>query len=295
MGVLELLGAAVLAGAVPTCPATTVHYQATSVGKPWMSSNGVSANLFYYAGRVLMDGRVNQSNGAVMYTGGGTRAYPTKILWRVSAWHRSARTMALQATRVDGPGAFTLRLRGAGGTSLFPSIVNVPSPGCWRFVLRSGKVRVTFIVRAVDPPAQQNCDATPVFDRTPPHPRFGPITWMPATPSTSGIAAVLFVTTVPGSDRAQIYTEGHFPSGSPSTKFLWWSPSAGATLRIRGVRLDGPGSFAQDANSATGTSPPVTGPIFPSIVNVPTAGCWAVTLRTGGRAGLVVFEAVPSG
>jgi hypothetical protein len=228
MGVLELLGAFVLAAAgEPACPATTVHYQATSIGTPWMSSQGVSGNLFYYSGRVLMDGRVNQSDGAVIYTGGGTPVYPTKILWRVSAWHRSERTMTVRAVRLDGPGVFTSRLRGAGGTSLFPSIVDVPSAGCWRFVVRSGKVRATFVVRAVEPPTQQICDATPVFDRSPPHPRFGPVAWMPATPSTSGIAAVLFVTTVPGSDRAEIYTGGHFPSGSPNTKFLWWSPAAG--------------------------------------------------------------------
>jgi len=36
----------------------------------------------------------------------------------------------------------------------------------------------------------------------------------------------------------------------------------------------------------------VTGVIFPSIVSIPTPGCWAVRVSTGGRAGLVVFEAV---
>jgi hypothetical protein len=36
----------------------------------------------------------------------------------------------------------------------------------------------------------------------------------------------------------------------------------------------------------------VTGPVFPSIVDIPTAGCWAVKVVSGSRAGLVVFQAV---
>ena len=32
--------------------------------------------------------------------------------------------------------------------------------------------------------------------------------------------------------------------------------------------------------------------MFPSIVEIPTAGCWAVTVQTGRTAGLIVFQAV---
>jgi hypothetical protein len=33
--------------------------------------------------------------------------------------------------------------------------------------------------------------------------------------------------------------------------------------------------------------------VFPSIIDVPTEGCWSVTLRTRGSAGNVVFRVVP--
>jgi hypothetical protein len=55
------------------------------------------------------------------------------------------------------------------------------------------------------------------------------------------------------------------------------------------------GDSRQVAQSATGDTGPVTGVIFPSIVDIPTAGCWAVVVRSGQRAGLVVFQAVATG
>jgi hypothetical protein len=70
MGVVELLTALALAG---SCPATSVHYQPTQVGTPWARSAKVTANLFYYTGATLMDARVNQSDSAVIYTGGRSR------------------------------------------------------------------------------------------------------------------------------------------------------------------------------------------------------------------------------
>jgi hypothetical protein len=250
----------------------------------------VTGHLFAYAGRTLMDGRINASDGLVLYTHGGTGNPTAKILWRVRTWRRAARTMTIQATRLDGPGAFTVRLRGAGGTSLFPSIIDIPQAGCWRLSLRTGKVRATFVVEAVDAPAASLCEPTAVFRNTP-HARFGDVTWMPTTPRSNGIAAVLFVSTLPGADRALIYAGGRAPEGW-NTKFLWWSPKPGADLTLAGWRLDGVGTFHQSFNSATGTSPPVMGPIFPSIVEIPMAGCWAVRVSTGGRSGLVVFNAV---
>jgi hypothetical protein len=285
MGVVELLAALALGG---SCPATTVHYQATRVGTVWIRSASITANLFYYTGTTLMDGRVNQSDGAVIYTGGRTPGGTTKILWTVSA--RGARaSLQLRARRLDGPGDFTRRFFNA-GPGQFPSIVDVPQAGCWRLEIRTGNVRAVFVVKAIDAPAEPRCEPTPVF-RNVPHPRFGHITWMPASPRSSGLAAVLFVSTLPGAETAVVYAGGRAPEGW-STKFLWWSPEPGAALWLVGTRLDLPGSFEQVAHTAYGITPPVTGPVFPSIVDIPTAGCWAVKVASGRRAGLVVFQAV---
>jgi hypothetical protein len=283
MGVVQLLAALALGG---TCPATTVHYQATRVGTPWLESAGVTANLFYDSGVTLMDGRVNQSDGAVMYTGTAS-----KILWR-APMRGSGRSLQLTARRLDGPGSFVRRYRTSGGGD-FPSLVDVPQAGCWRLRIRTGKVRASFVVKAVAAPAESRCEPTPVF-RDVPHPRFGGVVWMPASPRSSGIAAVLFVSTLPGAETAVIYAGGRAPEGW-NTKFLWWSPAPGSSLRLLGTRLDRPGSFEQVEHTAYGTTPPVTGPVFPSIVDIPAAGCWAVKVASGNRAGLVVFQAVVTG
>jgi hypothetical protein len=171
----------------------------------------------------------------------------------------------------------------------FPSELEVPSAGCWRLALRSRLLRASVVVEAVDPPPAAVCDPSPVYRNTP-HPRFGAVTWMPATPRSSGVVAVRFVSTVPGTDGAVIYSGGRAPEGW-STKFLWWAPRPGAGLRIIGRRLDGVGRFDQAFASASSDGEI----IFPSIVDVPEAGCWAVTVQTGVSAGLVVFRAIPSG
>jgi hypothetical protein len=276
------LAAIALAG----CPATTVHYGAT-VGTPWVAAGAVTGRVFAYSGRTLMDARVNGSDGLVLYTHGRTPDGATKILWVVR--RRYGPTLSLRATRLDGSGTFTQRFAHGGGQ--FPSIIDIPTSGCWRLSLRTGKVRATFVVQAVDAPAESFCEPTPVFRRDPPHPRFGTVTWMPTTPRSNGIAAVLFVSTLPGADRALIYAGGQAPEGW-STKFLWWSPMPGGGLTLAGWRLDGNGTFKQTFQSAWSDDPPVTGPIFPSIVDIPTAGCWAVRVSTGGRTGLAVFNAV---
>ena len=287
MGIPELLAALSLAGS-SVCPATTMHYEASPVGTPWLRVRGITANLFYYGGRTLMDARVNQSDGAVIYPGGRTLDGSTKILWRVPRGAGSSLT--LTARRLDGKGSFTQRFphRGRGQ---FPSIVNVPEAGCWRLALRTGKARSTFVVRAVDAPAEAMCEPTVVY-RDVPHPRFGDVDWMPAFPRSSGIAAVRFVSTLPDVRQAVIYAGGRAPEGW-STKFLWWSPRPGGSLELEGRHMGHAGFFRQSFQGATGEDPPVV--LFPSIVSIPTAGCWAVTVTTGGRAGLVVFQAVVTG
>lgn len=75
-----------------------------------------------------------------------------------------------------------------------------------------------------------------------------------------------------------------------SAKILWWVDGSGSrTLQIAGRRLDAPGSFHQS----------VQGPslgrntTFPSIVDVPAAGCWSFDVRSGSTTGSITFRAVP--
>ena len=272
-----LLAAAALLG----CPATIVHYGPTPVGTPWVRSGGVTGNLFAYSERMLMDGRVNGSDGLVLYTRGGTGNPAMKILWTATA---GSGRLTVVGKRLDAFGAFTQRFN---GRREFPSIVKIPVAGCWRLSVRAGSARGTLVVRAVDPPAESVCGATGIF-RTTPHPRFGNIAWMPTTPTSNGIAAVRFVSTLPDVDRAVIYAGGVAPQGW-STKFLWWSPRRAARAVLSGWRLDGVGTFRQSFPAAAGDDGTI---VYPSIVDIPTPGCWAVRVAIGGRTGLVVFEAV---
>jgi len=262
--------------ALAACPASTVHYGPTSVGTPWVSSGPITGHLFAYGGRTLMDGRVNGSDGLVLYTHGRTLSGATKILWVVRK--RYSAKLTLHATRLDGAGSFTQSFSHRGGQ--FPSIVDLPGAGCWRLSLRTGKVRATFVVQAVELPDESLCEPTRVY-------RDG-VLRMPTTPSGNGIAARLFVSTLPGADRAIIYAGGRAPEGW-YTKFLWWSPKPAGGLVLSGTRLDGPGSFRQMFTSAAADDGTI---VYPSIVDIPTAGCWAVRVTIGPRTGLAVFNAV---
>ena len=72
-------------------------------------------------------------------------------------------------------------------------------------------------------------------------------------------------------------------------KVLWTvrRPGAGPTLAISGKRLDKPGRFS-------GLATRVPGNQFPSYVEVPQAGCWRVTVKSGKLVGTVTFAAVDS-
>ena len=258
---------------------------------PWIAAgrgaSRVVGYLFYYPS-VLGDARVNRSDGLTIYAGGsGPGGVAMKILW---APRRTSATLRISGRRLDGSGSFVQVLPQASGR-MFPSIVRIPAEGCWRLTVGTGKRRAVVTVAAVAPPTAQPCDPSPVY-RTTPHPEFGDVTWLPATPRSSRIAAVLFVSVVAGADEAVVYAGGRYPSGT-NEKFLWWAPHPSGMLTIRGHRIDGAGDFAFNAQQAYGTTPPVTGPIFPSIVDIPAPGCWLLTLQTGFSGGAVVFKAVP--
>ena len=74
-----------------------------------------------------------------------------------------------------------------------------------------------------------------------------------------------------------------------------WVPSApesvGLSLAVIGRRLDAVGIFRQQFPVAYAITPPV-GPVFPSTIDIPTPGCWLLTVRGAKAAGIAVFGAV---
>lgn len=137
------------------CAATRVHYrpyegvQNGLAPIPWIaalpSSTGLVGHLFYYDGFSVW----KQKELALLriYTGGQSPdgRVSMKILWELR--HGSAPGLRIEGRRLDGTGSFTQRLDGGGVQ--FPSIVNVPSAGCWRLTLTAGKVSAKVIAIAV--------------------------------------------------------------------------------------------------------------------------------------------------
>ena len=217
-----------------------------------------------------MDGRVNASDGLVLYIHSRTGNPAMKILWTM---RKGGRRLTIRGTRLDASGAFMQRFRGPGRSRRSSTS---PAAGCWRLSLRSGKLRATFVVAAVAAPAEPACEPTRVHRDA--------VVWMPTTPTANGIVAKLFVSTVESADRALVYAGG--------AKFLWVTPHPGPQVILTGTRLDRPGSSRESFFSATSDSPPVTGIVFPSNLVIPASGCWAVRVTIGGRTGLAVFESV---
>ena len=103
---------------------------------------------------VLFGGEVVNGRLAV-YAGGvnpGTRGNE-KILWIVSRRKHAGSRLAISG-RKDGSTAVTYRRRfGVTGSAQvpgpnYPSILDLPVPGCWKLTLRTGKVSATVSVLA---------------------------------------------------------------------------------------------------------------------------------------------------
>ena len=98
------------------------------------------------------------------------------------------------------------------------------------------------------------------------------IPWIAATPSRSGIIGHLFFTQVTSVNKPEYYepmhTNGKMPDGA-TTKILWRIQNAatGGELVVKGKNLSLPGSTFRQTFPSTGGD-------IPSIVAVPTAGCW---------------------
>jgi hypothetical protein len=126
------------------------------------------------------------------------------------------------------------------------------------------------------------------------------------TTADGGLRSIPWIATAPGGMfHAHLFLYGGMPwprlrllgarifttvkTRSVSPKVLWTSrrPGSAATLSISGKRLDKPGHFS-------GLATRVPGNQFHSYVEVPQAGCWRVTVKSGKLVGAVTFAAVDS-
>ncbi|HVU77439.1 MAG TPA: hypothetical protein VHC67_07645 [Gaiellaceae bacterium] len=116
----------------------------------------------------------------------------------------------------------------------------------------------------------------------------GPVPWI-ATSNGAFYGHLFFVEGTPWRRThpvgAHIFTTRVHRAIDP--KVLWLSRRGARQGRVlvRGRQLGGSGTFEWRAVSASAYQ-------FPSYVPVPSAGCWRVTVSSGGLSGSVVFAAV---
>jgi hypothetical protein len=161
--ILAAIAVGGLASAAPAVSESTeaaacgarVHEEAnpalgTLSGGRWVAGSPRRSRLVgYLFGGEVVDGRF------AVYTGGlnpGTRT-SEKILWIVPKRKRVGPRLVISG-RKDGSATVTYRRRLGEASSaqtpghLYPSILDLPVPGCWKLTLRTGKVSATLSVLA---------------------------------------------------------------------------------------------------------------------------------------------------
>jgi hypothetical protein len=145
--------------------------------------------------------------------------------------------------------------------------------------------------------AAPRCEATLVHYR--PYkgvePGLASLPWIAASPVPSGLVGHLFyydrlnVWRRKRLPRLRIYSGGQSPDGRISMKIFWELRRGSASaMNVYGKKLDSSRSFSQQLSPAAGSSTQ-----FPSIIDVPTPGCWRLTVRAGKTTGRVVFLVLP--
>lgn len=146
------------AGAVscPTTPLETSPVPGPPAGftgradLPWLQAAptraGVLAVLFYSHGRSSAVG----TRGRMPTAPDGARASSTKVLWVVQHPADTGASHALlRGIELSGTERFTQTLGPAGAAGQYPSIIDIPSPGCWQIQFSAGTRRATIVVLAV--------------------------------------------------------------------------------------------------------------------------------------------------
>lgn len=135
-----------------------------------------------------------------------------------------------------------------------------------------------------------SCMQTPIQSRPYPGVLRG-LRWIKATPTAQGITGHLFYGRTAQGQAADLHIHGTMPDGG-TTKILWviTHSHSGPELLIDGHNLTTGGRTHQRFPAAGGGGVP--GVQFPSIIDVPTPGCWQFQLRSGEVRGTVTLRAV---
>lgn len=162
-------------------------------------------------------------------------------------------------------------------------VLGMGSIVCQWMALEYGAVRAA--VHAA--PMVAPCRATPVATTPFRRQDLRDIPWLVAAPRSAGIIGMLFFRR-PGAHGtgAYLHIDGRMPDGS-TTKILWLidNPDVGATLQLKGRNLTGSGAMHQNFAGYREV---------PSIVRIPTPGCWEIHLYSGKVHGTVIMPVVSS-
>lgn len=145
-------------------------------------------------------------------------------------------------------------------------------------------------VASIGTASSVSCATTPI--QTKPFPgTLRDLRWIAAAPLSSGITGHLFYGHNAHGTAAEMHIHGMMPDGG-ATKILWVIShgNVGATITIDGHNLSGMGQTHQDFPSAGSSGVP--GSQYPSIIVVPTPGCWQFHMRSGSMVGIVILRVV---
>ena len=147
-----------------------------------------------------------------------------------------------------------------------------------------------FLQLQPDVPVPATCPVNPVYIGSLGKSGVEDIPWIRADPLSAQVTAFLFFIQ-PTSQHTHTYpplhTGGSYPDDGRNTKILWIvdASNSSATATITGVKLSSPHQTLQQTLTLAGSA--TSGANYPSIVNVPTPGCWQIQFN--GTASIIFW------
>ena len=144
-----------------------------------------------------------------------------------------------------------------------------------------------------------SCPATPIYQGGKANAFVSSgIPWIQAQPASSGILGHLFYTPFTLAEKGTyrfLHTGGANPADGANMKILWTieRPSISEILQIDGTNLSRPGkTFHQTINPGASSTVVLSQSQYPSIVVVPSAGCWQLQITSGQASGTITMWVV---
>jgi hypothetical protein len=144
-----------------------------------------------------------------------------------------------------------------------------------------------------------SCPATPIYQGGKANAFVSSgIPWIQAQPASSGILGHLFYTPFTLAEKSAyrfLHTGGVNPVDGANTKILWTIDHASIsdTLQVDGTNLSNPGkTFHQTINPGSSPAANLSQNQYPSIVVVPSAGCWKLQITSGQASGTITMWVV---